>query len=65
MTLEEDALTVTPVRAIEGSNADWFERLYEHFAPMRQEAIERGYTEDEINGWIDEAVAEVRAKRRG
>ena len=41
----------------DGDTSDWFERLYEHFAPMRQEAIERGYTEDEINGWIDERRA--------
>jgi hypothetical protein len=44
-------------------NSDWFERLYERFAPARSEAIERGYTEDEINQWIDEAVAEVRAAK--
>jgi bifunctional DNA-binding transcriptional regulator/antitoxin component of YhaV-PrlF toxin-antitoxin module len=45
-------------------DATWFRELYDLFAPVRQEAIDRGYTEDEINGWIDEAVAEVRAERR-
>lgn len=65
VTLEERALRISPVRAIDSSNADWYERLYEQFAPVRAEAVERGYTEDEINGWIDEAIAAVRAKRRG
>jgi hypothetical protein len=52
--------------AVERSgDTDWYERLYKHFAPARAEAIERGYTEDEINEWIDEAVAAVRSKRRG
>jgi bifunctional DNA-binding transcriptional regulator/antitoxin component of YhaV-PrlF toxin-antitoxin module len=66
VTLEDRALKVVPVRAVERSgDPDWYERLYEHFAPARAEALARGYTEDEINGWIDEAVAAVRPKRRG
>jgi len=46
-------------------DTDWFERLYDHFAPVRAEAIEKGYTDDEINAWIDEAVAAVRAGKHG
>lgn len=45
------------------TNAEWFEALYEYFAPARQEAVEKGYTDAEINAWIDEAVAEVRGAR--
>ena len=42
---------------------DWFGALYDHFAPVRAEAIEQGYTDEEINEGIDEAVAEVRQAR--
>jgi len=65
VTLDDHELRVSPVRAVEGPDSDWYERLYQRFAPARAEAIERGYTDEESNGWIEEAVAEVRAKRRG
>ena len=65
ITREGDALRVVPVPAPRPhGDATWFRELYDLFAPVRQEAIDRGYTEDEINSWIDEAVAEVRAERR-
>jgi bifunctional DNA-binding transcriptional regulator/antitoxin component of YhaV-PrlF toxin-antitoxin module len=64
VTLENHELKVAPVRAVEAGNADWYERLYERFAPARAEAIEQGYSDEEINGWIDEAVSAVRSKRR-
>lgn len=65
VTLEDHELKLAPVRAVEASNADWYERLYERFAPVRAEAIERGYTDEEMNAWIDEAVSAVRLKRDG
>ena len=71
ITREGDELRVTPEPATTApttrpyGDATWLRELYDLFAPVRQEAIDRGYTEDEINGWIDEAVAEVRAERRG
>jgi len=43
----------------------WLKELYDYFAPVRQEAEERGYTDEEINQWIDEALAEVRAENPG
>jgi len=46
-----------------GVGSDWFKELYDYFAPAREEAIAKGYTEQEINEWIDQAVAEVRAER--
>ena len=42
----------------------WLKELYDLFAPVRQEVLERGDTEEEVNGWIDEALAEVRAGQR-
>ena len=43
--------------------SEYLRELYELFAPVRQEAIDKGYTEEEINEWIDEAIREVRAER--
>lgn len=64
VSIDGDALRVKPVTLAElDDNRDWLRKLYEYFAPARAEAIERGYTEDEINEWIDEAVREVRAQR--
>jgi len=62
--VEDGELRLRPVAMGRTSTADtWFQDLYDDFAPVRQEAIAKGYTEDEINGWIDEAVREVRAER--
>ena len=64
ISVDRDELRIRPVRLAERERAgdtDWFERLYEHFAPARAEAIEKGYTEEDINEWIDAAVAAVRA----
>jgi bifunctional DNA-binding transcriptional regulator/antitoxin component of YhaV-PrlF toxin-antitoxin module len=63
MTLEQGELRLKPVR-IEEQGSPWFRELYDLFAPVRQEAIDKGYTEEEINAWIDEAVAASRADRR-
>ena len=61
LTLEEGELRLRPVavrQQVEGSL--WLRELYEYFAPVRQEAIDNGYSEEEINAAIDEAVAAVR-----
>jgi AbrB family looped-hinge helix DNA binding protein len=64
LTLQNGELRITPARASETTDrSDWFRQLYDYFAPARAEALEKGYTEEQINAWIDEAVAEVRAKR--
>ena len=64
MTLVDGELRIR--KANDGEKADvsdWLKELYDYFAPAREEAIEKGYTEQEINDWIDQAVAEVRAER--
>lgn len=63
ITLEQDELRLKLVH-VEETGSPWFRELYELFAPVRQEAIDKGYTEEEINTWIDEAVAASRADRR-
>ena len=45
----------------QGRDTQWLRDLYDLFAPVRQEAIDRGYTDEEINSWIDQAFGEVRA----
>ncbi len=64
MTRDGDEIRVTTERPSRPyGDSTWLRELYDYFAPARQEAIDRGYTEDEINGWIDEALTEVRAGR--
>ncbi|MEZ4530658.1 MAG: AbrB/MazE/SpoVT family DNA-binding domain-containing protein [Thermomicrobiales bacterium] len=60
---ERGDLTLHPVET-RPRGSSWLRELYEAFAPVRQEAIDKGYTEEEINEWIDEAVREVRAEHR-
>ncbi|MGH2558341.1 MAG: AbrB/MazE/SpoVT family DNA-binding domain-containing protein [Thermomicrobiales bacterium] len=63
-TLDGNRMYIDPLlSANRGDNREWLRELYEYFAPARAEAIEKGYTEEEINEWIDEAVREVRAER--
>lgn len=61
MTLADGELRITPVQ-VNGTASDsrWFKELYDYFAPVRAEAVEKGYTEEEINAAIDEAVRAVR-----
>lgn len=60
--VEEGELRIRPVRVVE-EGSPWVRDLYNYFAPVRQEAIDRGYTEQQINDAIDEAIAESRRER--
>jgi len=63
ISLEEDGLRIRKVNV--GRTAgemDWFKELYEYFAPVREEIIERGFSEEEVNADIDVAVRAVRAR---
>lgn len=62
LTLADGELRVRPIKMKEGTGSPWLRELYEYFAPVRQEAIDKGLTEDEINEAIDRAVAAVRAR---
>ncbi len=59
VTLQAGSLNIAPVKAAHrpGGSA-WARELYEAFAPVR-ESLE-GYTEQEINDAIDEAIRAVR-----
>ena len=65
VTLDGGELHLKPVELTEKpKGSPWLRELYEYFAPVRQEAEEKGYTDEQINAWIDEAVAAVRRERR-
>ncbi len=61
LTLQDGELRIRPVEVRETQGgSSWLRQAYALFAPARQEALERGYTEEEINADIDEAIAAVR-----
>jgi AbrB family looped-hinge helix DNA binding protein len=61
--LKDGKLSVEPVGLIQaGQGSPWLEELYAIFEPVR-EAL-KDVPEEEINKWIDEAVAEVRARNK-
>jgi len=58
MRVEDGELRIAPVEVREQARGSpWLRELYEYFAPVREEADEKGYTDEEINAWIDEAIA--------
>ncbi|MGI8690719.1 MAG: AbrB/MazE/SpoVT family DNA-binding domain-containing protein [Thermomicrobiales bacterium] len=62
MTLADGELRIKPLHVREaGTGSPWLKALYDYFAPVREEAIAKGYTEEEINAAIDEAVRASRA----
>lgn len=61
LTVVDGELRIRPLGQAVGPA--WVERVYDLFAPVREEAIERGYTEEEINEAIDEAITAVRGQR--
>ncbi len=62
MTLKDGELRIKPLHIREASaGSPWLKELHHYFTPVREEAIARGYTEEEINAAIDEAVRVSRA----
>ena len=72
VSVRDGELRIAPVevreRAEAGTDAaeqgsPWLRDLYQYFAPVREEILRKGYTEEEVNAAIDEAIREVRAER--
>lgn len=61
LTLMDGKLEITPLR-LAPKEPNWTKQLYDLFAPVRESLA--GYSEDEINEAIDEAVAEVRKAKK-
>lgn len=65
ITLVEGELRIKPVQIAEPSvGSPGLRALYEYFAPVREDILRRGISEEEVNADIDAAIAEVRAERR-
>ena len=65
VTLSDGELRITPIRMEELSQGSpWLRELYEYFAPVREEILRRGISEEEVNADIDAAIAAVRAEQR-
>ncbi len=47
-----------------GNGSPWLRELYEYFAPVREEILASGITQEELFADIDAAIEEVRAERR-
>ena len=61
VTLFGGELHIKPVRVTDvGEGSALLKELYEYFAPARQEVQEQGYTEEEIDAAIEQAVKAVR-----
>ena len=59
------ALHIKPVRVTEiDEGSPMLKELYEYFAPARQEVREKGYTEEEIDAAIDQALKAVRKNKQ-
>ncbi|MHB8647209.1 MAG: AbrB/MazE/SpoVT family DNA-binding domain-containing protein [Thermomicrobiales bacterium] len=64
VTATPDGVLIKPVEVRETKGSPWLKELYDYFAPVRAEAIEKGYTEEDINAAIDGAVRDVRVRAR-
>ena len=64
VTVQNGELRLKPVDGREETEGSpWLRELYEYFAPVREEILRNGYTEEEVNAAIDAAIREVRAER--
>jgi bifunctional DNA-binding transcriptional regulator/antitoxin component of YhaV-PrlF toxin-antitoxin module len=65
MTLVDGELRIKPVQLTEMSKGSpGLRALYEYFAPVREEILRRGISQEELFADIDAAIAEVRAEHR-
>jgi AbrB family looped-hinge helix DNA binding protein len=65
VTLSGGALHLKPVRITEsGEGSPFLKELYEYFAPAREEIKEKGYTEEEIDAAIGQALKAVRKTKQ-
>lgn len=65
LTLDDRGLHISPVQVAEaGAGSPWLRELYEMYAPVREEILALGLSEEEVNAEIDAAIAEVRQEQR-
>lgn len=62
---EDGELRIVPAGdGAQSSTTNPIAELYDYFAPVRDEVLAQGISEEEINADIDAAIAEVRAEAR-
>jgi AbrB family looped-hinge helix DNA binding protein len=65
ITLVEGELRIKPVQVTEtAKGSQGLRALYEYFAPVREEILARGISQEELFADIDAAIEEVRAEER-
>lgn len=65
VTLDRDELRIKKVDVSETvAGSPWLKELYEYFAPVRQDILVAGISEEEVNADIDAALAEVRRAKQ-
>lgn len=63
VSLMHGELVIKPVKTVNTvAGTPWVRELYEAFAPVREEAKEKDYSEEKINAVINKAVKAVRTK---
>lgn len=61
MRVEDGELRIRPVQVADrAQESAWLRGLYEHFAPVRDEVVQRGIGQEELDADIDAAVRAVR-----
>lgn len=65
VTLVDGELRIKPIQVAEApTGSPWLRELYEYFAPVREEILRQGISQEELFADIDAAIAEVRAEQR-
>jgi hypothetical protein len=65
ITIEHGELRIAPTQwTAAKENSLWLLDLYNYYAPVREDFLARGLTEDQINAEIDAAIKEVRWAER-
>lgn len=65
LSVTGNGILIEPSAAVGRPNSSsWMKELYDYFAPVREEVLASGITEEELNAEIDAAIEEVRAEHR-
>jgi bifunctional DNA-binding transcriptional regulator/antitoxin component of YhaV-PrlF toxin-antitoxin module len=63
MTLDGRELRLRAVELRDaGAGSPWLKELYDEFAPVRDDIVRKGLSEDQVNDEIDAALREVRGR---
>ena len=67
LSIKDGELRIRPIRFNQNPSekgSPGLRALYEYFAPVREEILASGITQEELFADIDAAIAEVRAEQR-